>query len=75
MLESGIMDLGAMPQDVWHEVTVAPYIDPTTGHASLLITQSDATGRAETEAALSRLNEVGGLGLTACKTLLTCWHV
>ena len=42
----------------WHEVTVAPYTDPTTGLPALIITQSDATGRAETEAALSRLNEV-----------------
>ena len=44
----------------WHEVTVAPYTDPKSGHPSLLITQSDVTGRAETEAALSQLNEVGG---------------
>ena len=44
--------------DVWHEVTIQPYIDPATGDLDILITQSDATGRAETEAALSRLNEV-----------------
>ena len=43
----------------WHEVTVAPYVDPASGHPSLIITQSDVTGRAETEAALSQLNEVG----------------
>ena len=43
---------------VWHEVTVQPYIYPSSGEPALMITQYDATGRAETESVLTRLNEV-----------------
>ena len=43
---------------IWHEVTVEPYVDPITGGVAMLVTQSDATARMETEAALARMNEV-----------------
>ena len=43
---------------IWHEVAVEPYLDPVTGGVALLVTQSDATARMETEAALARMNEV-----------------
>ena len=46
------------PKELWHEVTVQPFIDPTTGEAALLVTQSDATGRAKTEETLSKMVEV-----------------
>ena len=47
----------AQPQ-VWHEVTIQPYVDPSTGEQTLLVTQCDATRRAETEGILSQMNEV-----------------
>ena len=53
----------AAPEELWHEVTVQPFIDPTTGEAALLITQSDATGRAKTEKTLSKMVEVRALPL------------
>ena len=43
---------------VWHEVTVQPYTYPSSGEPALMITQYDATGRAETESVLTKLNEV-----------------
>ena len=46
------------PKELWHEVTVQPFVDPTTGEAALLLTQSDATGRAKTEETLSKMVEV-----------------
>ena len=59
------------PKELWHEVTVQPFVDPTTGEAALLLTQSDATGRAKTEETLSKMVEVsvgpwGALHLTYC---------
>ena len=48
----------AAPEELWHEVTVQPFIDPNTGEAALLVTQSDATGRAKTEETLSKMVEV-----------------
>lgn len=45
----------------WREVSFAPCVDPSTGFTAILITEADATGRAETEAALMKLNEVGGI--------------
>ena len=48
----------AAPTELWHEVTVQPFIDPSTGEAALLVTQSDATGRAKTEETLSKMVEV-----------------
>ena len=49
-------DCGAA--DVWHDVTVQPYLDPATKDPAMMITQSEATTRVITEGALSRLNEV-----------------
>ena len=45
----------------WHEVSLSPFTNPFTGDPCVLLSQSDATGRAETEAVLTRLNEVRGL--------------
>ena len=42
----------------WHEVSLSPFTNPFTGEPCVLLSQSDATGRAETEAILTRLNEV-----------------